>query len=79
MVCDKLREDILISNKLYRVGQDVYYSNCETDHLSYFQSDICGLSALYAATLCFSSVTYADSLQVGIVIIRSNLSASLEM
>jgi len=77
MVCDKLREDVLISHRLHRVGEEVYYANYATDHLSHFQSDICGHSALCAATLCFSSVTYADSLQVVIVIIRSDLLASL--
>jgi hypothetical protein len=61
------------------MGQDVYHANYATDRLSHFQSDICGLSALYAATLCLSSVTYADSLQVGIAITRSELSASLQM
>jgi hypothetical protein len=48
MVCDKLREDVLISHKLSRMGQNVYYANYATDRRSRFQSDICGRSALCA-------------------------------
>jgi hypothetical protein len=79
MVCDKLGRRRIIFRNPYRMGQDVYHANYATDRLSHFQSDICGLSTLYAATLCLSSVTYADSLQVGIAITRSELSASLQM
>jgi hypothetical protein len=77
MVCDEFGEDVLISDKLYRMGQDEYFADYATDRLSHFQPDICGLSALCAATLYSSSVTHADSVQVGIVIIRSKLSTSL--
>ena len=51
MVCDKLRQRVLISHKLYRMGQDIYYANYATDRLSRFRSDIRGLSALCVATL----------------------------
>jgi hypothetical protein len=78
VVCDTSREGVLIPHELSRMGQDVYRANYATNRLSHFRSDICGHSALCAATLCFLPL-YADSLQVGIVIIRSELSASLEM
>jgi len=53
MVCGTLAEEALMSHKRFRVGQDIYSTDCETDSLSGDQSDICGQSSVYAATLVF--------------------------